>query len=223
MSADCRRVTPNCSGGRSADCGFTRESRSPEPWSYWDARAASLNLRNVFSVGQVSSRSEKLERVWGSWLWRYEYCSGRTILFLTNPRISLTFVCRFGNSTEWGNFRNYALELACAFAAAACASSSVFKIICKACIVPSGGVISSFNRSYINLCRVGNFYNQSIHYPRLIHTLPAKAGDTTVILIWVGFFWGVKTWNAFLDLCCLSLRRDVYVMQNHYEFLKAKG
>jgi len=76
----------------------------------------------------------------------------------------------------------YALEPICAFTAAACASSSVFKVICKACILPSGGVISSFKRSYISLCRAGNFYGQ-FNDPTHCQTFPANADDTTVILI----------------------------------------
>lgn len=44
-----------------------------------------------------------------------------------------------------------------AFADAARSSSSVLSVICNACIVPSGGVISSFNRSYTNRCLAGNF------------------------------------------------------------------
>jgi len=54
------------------------------------------------------------------------------------------------------------LVLACVLAAAALTSSSVFNVICRAWIVPSGGVISSFNRSYISLCRAGNFW-MSVH------------------------------------------------------------
>jgi hypothetical protein len=81
---------------------------------------------------------------------------------------------------------NQEFEFVCAFAAAACTSSSVFNVICNACIVPSGGVISSFSKS-IDTSYFPRKYGWHDRYPSINQLLISETTE-----------------NEFLDLYFLS-------------------
>jgi hypothetical protein len=115
---------------------------------------------------------------------------------------------------------------ACAFAATALTSSSVFNVICRAWIVPSGGVISSFNKSYISRCRAGNFYSLApCLLPQTASFVPSPQKRMKRPLSYSKYLGkrvlrgkGASTGSVSRGLCCLAWRRGGDGEQSHCGF-----